>query len=103
MHKRRSEHFGRNAFQTFFPHPARASRPRCSAKYLKFGTEQHCRIDLIQGSHQSLQYYRKELQSRPYVYGTDHLPWDGGTPSLQTGRRIRDQMIAASRRVRVMP
>jgi len=60
-------------------------------------------IDFIQGSQQSLQYYLKELQSRPYVYGTDHLPWDGGTPSLQTGRSIRDQMIAAGRRVRVTP
>jgi phage terminase large subunit len=29
--------------------------------------------------------------------------WDGGTPSLQTGRSIRDQMIAAGRRVKVMP
>ena len=53
-------------------------------------------IDFIQGSPQSLQYYLRELQSRPYVYGTDCLPWDGGTPSLQTGRSIRDQMIAAA-------
>jgi hypothetical protein len=43
-------------------------------------------IEFVQGSQQSLQYYLRELQSRPYVYGTDHLPWDGGTPSLQTGR-----------------
>jgi phage terminase large subunit len=60
-------------------------------------------IDFIQGSQQSLQYYLRELQSRPYVYGTDCLPWDGGSPSLQTGRSIRDQLIAAGRRVRVMP
>jgi hypothetical protein len=60
-------------------------------------------IAFIQGSQQSLQYYLRELQSKPYVYGTDHLPWDGGTPSLQTGRSIRDQMIAAGRRVKVMP
>jgi phage terminase large subunit len=60
-------------------------------------------IDFIQGSQQSLQYYLHELQSRPYIYGTDCLPWDGGTPSLQTGRSIRDQMIAAGRRVKVMP
>ena len=60
-------------------------------------------IDFIQGSQQSLQYYLRELQSRPYVYGTDCLPWDGGTPSLQTGRSIRDQMIAPGRRVKVMP
>ena len=44
-----------------------------------------------------------ELQSRPYVYGTDCLPWDGGMPSLQTGRSIRDQLIAAGRHVKVMP
>jgi phage terminase large subunit len=60
-------------------------------------------IDFIQGSQQSLQYYLRELQSRPYVYGTDCLPWDGGTPSLQTGRSIRGQMVAAGLWVRVMP
>jgi len=60
-------------------------------------------IDFIQGSQQSLQYYLRELQSRGYVYGTDCLPWDGGTPSLQTGRSVRDQLIAAGRRVKVMP
>ena len=60
-------------------------------------------IDFIQGSQQSLQYYLRELQNRPYVYGTDCLPWDGGTPSIQTGRSIRDQMVAAGRRVKVMP
>ena len=31
-------------------------------------------IDFIQGSQQSLQYYLRELQSKPYVYGTDCLP-----------------------------
>ena len=60
-------------------------------------------IDFIQGSQQSLQYYLRELQSRGYVYGTDCLPWDGGRPSLQTGRSVRDQLIAAGRRVNVMP
>ena len=35
-------------------------------------------IDFIQGSQQSLQYYLRELQSRPYVYGTG---------CLQLGRR----------------
>jgi phage terminase large subunit len=60
-------------------------------------------IDFFQGSQQNLQYYLRELQSRPYVYGIDYLLWDGGTPSLQTGRSIRDQMFAAGRRVRVMP
>lgn len=54
-------------------------------------------------SRQSLQYYLRELQFHSYVYGTDHLPWDGDTPSLQTGRSIRDQMIAGGRCVRVMP
>jgi hypothetical protein len=29
--------------------------------------------------------------------------WDGGTPSRQTGLSIRDQMLAAGCRVRVMP
>jgi phage terminase large subunit len=77
--------------------------PKAQAELLdRFGFEFRF-IDFVQGSQQSLQYYLRELQSRPYVYGTDHLPWDGGTPSLQTGRSIRDQMIVAGRRVKVMP
>jgi hypothetical protein len=52
------------------------------------------KYDYIQGQQQSLQYYLRELQSRLYVYGTDCLTWGGGTPSLQTWRSIRDQMIA---------
>jgi len=43
------------------------------------------------------------LKALTLRYGPEHLPWDGGTPSIQTGRSIRDQMIAAGRRVRVMP
>ena len=57
-------------------------------------------IDFIQGSQQRLQYYLRELQSRGYVYCTNHRPWDRGTPSLQTGRSFRDHLIAG-RRVRV--
>lgn len=48
-------------------------------------------------------HYLRELQARPYVYGTDTFPGDAGTTSLQTGRSIRDPMIAAGRRVRVIP
>jgi hypothetical protein len=46
---------------------------------------------------------RKEISGQCRRYGTDHLPWDGGTPSLQTGKSIRDHMIVAGRRGPVMP
>jgi len=46
---------------------------------------------------------RKEISGQCRRYGTDHLPWDGGTPSLQTGQSIGDHMIVAGRRGRVMP
>lgn len=49
-------------------------------------------IDHLSGSLRSLQYYLKELQQKPYVYGMHWLPWDGEAKELGTGRSIQEQM-----------
>jgi phage terminase large subunit len=49
-------------------------------------------IDHLSGSLQALQYYVKQLQERPYVYGTHWLPHDGKAHELGTGRSIEEQL-----------
>jgi len=51
-------------------------------------------VDHLSGSLQALQYYTKQLQSRPYVYGVHWLPWDGQAKELGTGRSIKEQLGA---------
>ena len=60
-------------------------------------------IDYEEGERESISHYISELQKRPYVWGTDYLPWDGGLKSLGNGKSIEDIMRAAGRRVRVAP
>jgi phage terminase large subunit len=49
-------------------------------------------IDHLSGSLQALSYYVKQLQERPYVYSTHHLPHDGAAHELGTGRSIQEQL-----------
>jgi len=49
-------------------------------------------IDYLSASLQSLSYYKKELQERPYTYGMHWLPWDGGAKELGSGRSIQEQL-----------
>jgi len=60
-------------------------------------------IDYEEGSQQAIPYYLQRLQQRPYVWGTDWLPWDGGAKQLGTGKSIQELMQAAGRSVRVTP
>jgi phage terminase large subunit len=64
---------------------------------------EHRLIDYEEGQRQPISYYIAELQKRPYMWGTDYLPWDGGLKSLGTGKSIEELMRAAGRRVRVAP
>ena len=59
-------------------------------------------IDFISASLQSLQYYIKALQERPYVYGTDYLPHDARAHELGSGKSIEEQLRAAGRKVRIV-
>ena len=56
-------------------------------------------IDSLQGSRHGLAWYLSELQKKPYVWGTDHLPHDARAGQLGTGKSIEELMRAAGRRV----
>lgn len=60
-------------------------------------------IDHISASLQSLQYYLKKIQDRPYVYGHHWLPHDAKAHELGSGRTIEEQVkaILGTDRVRV--
>jgi phage terminase large subunit len=60
-------------------------------------------IDYEEGVRQPIHYYIAELQRRGYVWGIDHLPWDGGLGQLGSGKSIAELMRAAGRKVRVAP
>ncbi len=49
-------------------------------------------IDYIAGELESLSFYVKGLQERPYHYGMHTLPWDGAAKELGTGRSIQEQL-----------
>lgn len=60
-------------------------------------------IDYIESNRQSLADYLRDLQTRPYVWGTDYLPHDARAGQLGTGRSIEDMMRAAGRKVQIVP
>lgn len=60
-------------------------------------------IDFYQNQLQSLQHYIQMLQSRGYIYGTDHIPHDGRAKQLGTGRSIEEMLRAAGRSVKIVP
>lgn len=51
-------------------------------------------IDHLSASLQPLQYYLKQIQERPYVYGGHWLPHDARAHELGTGRSIEEQCRA---------
>jgi len=61
-------------------------------------------VDFISGCLKDIGYYLKELQARPYVYGTHHLPHDAEHETLAAGgRTIKQQIEAGGRRVKIVP
>lgn len=66
------------------------------------GFEYHA-IDYLEGSQRTLADYLKELQGKPYVYGTDWLPHDAESKQMGTGRSIEELMRAAGRTVKIVP
>lgn len=60
-------------------------------------------IDHIEGSQRPLDSYLHELQSKPYIYGTDWLPHDARAKQLGSGKSIEELMRAKGRNVRIVP
>jgi phage terminase large subunit len=60
-------------------------------------------IDFYQSRGHALNHYLKELQRRPYVYGTHWLPHDAQAELLGSDRTIEQQMVQAGFRVQIVP
>lgn len=60
-------------------------------------------IDFLQSNQKPLAWYQKQLQERPYVYGTHHLPHDARAKTLGTGKSIEELMRASGFRTHIVP
>lgn len=55
-------------------------------------------IDYIEDSHRTLEWYVKELDKKPYRWGTDYIPHDGRTKNYQTGKSTEEQLRSMGRK-----
>lgn len=60
-------------------------------------------IDYYSNCQMPIQHYIGVLQNRGYMYGTDWLPHDAMAKTLTTGRSVEEIMLAAGRKVRIVP
>jgi phage terminase large subunit len=61
-------------------------------------------IDFVEGCQADIAYYLKQLQERPYVYGTHYLPHDARAKTLAAGgRTIEQQVRSGGRKVHIVP
>lgn len=60
-------------------------------------------IDYIQDERKPLDFYVRELNSRPYNYGTDFMPHDADSKHFLTGKSAKDVMGTLGRMVQVLP
>jgi phage terminase large subunit len=60
-------------------------------------------IDHISGSYQTLNDYVKQLEQKSYRWGTDFLPHDGNSRSVNTGKSAKEILEQLGRRVEIVP
>ncbi|SCY26375.1 phage terminase large subunit [Nitrosospira sp. Nl5] len=60
-------------------------------------------IDYYSNNQMPIQHYISVLQDKAYLYGTDWLPHDARAKTLATGRSVEEIMLAAGRKVRIVP
>lgn len=60
-------------------------------------------IDYLQDERKPLDYYIRELNAKPYNYGTDYLPHDADSKHFLTGKSTREVMEQMGRAVQVLP
>lgn len=60
-------------------------------------------IDHVHGSMQTLADYVQQLQAKPYRWGTDFLPHDGNSRSVNTGKSAKEILEALGRSVAIVP
>jgi len=66
------------------------------------GAQIRC-IDYLEGSQKKIAEYVRELQAKPYVWGTDYLPHDAGAHELGAGLSLQEQVSALNRTVSIVP
>lgn len=60
-------------------------------------------IDYYENSGHKLAHYLKELQARPYVYGTDWMPHDADHETVGSPKSIKRQALEVGRKVIIVP
>jgi hypothetical protein len=60
-------------------------------------------VDYIEDNRKPLDWYVRELQARPYTYGTDYLPHDGASKHFLTGKSAQGVLQQMGRTVEVLP
>lgn len=61
-------------------------------------------IDYLEDAEHTVDWYVAELQKRPYIWGTDHLPHDAKSTNLAAGgRTVAKIMEGLGRKVKVLP
>jgi hypothetical protein len=60
-------------------------------------------IDYIENAGVGLEWYAKELKSRPYVYDTHNIPHDGAARELGTGRSRQETLLDFGIRTYIVP
>jgi phage terminase large subunit len=60
-------------------------------------------IDFYTNNQMPITHYVQQLQGKPYIYGIDHLPHDGASKELGTGRSIEEIMRSVGRTVKIVP
>lgn len=60
-------------------------------------------VDYIEDSHRTLDDYVADIESRRWKWGTDYLPHDGASKSLQTGMSPADIIRRLGRKVHIIP
>jgi phage terminase large subunit len=65
------------------------------------GREFHL-IDFVEGQRKPISHYLRELQNKPYVWGTFYLPHDARAKELGSGKSIEELIRAAGRKVQIV-
>jgi phage terminase large subunit len=60
-------------------------------------------IGYIENSHQTLDWYVRELEKNKYRWGFDFIPHDGGTRNFQTGKSTEEILRTMGRQPKVLP
>ena len=60
-------------------------------------------IDYIEDNRRAIDYYVKQIQSKPYVYERHYLPHDGRHANLATGKTIQEIVEGFGLKVEIVP